>query len=46
MLTSSTTPGVAMKVTDYEKAHGAIVGKAMTALEEGEGYVLVLVNLQ
>jgi hypothetical protein len=31
------------KVTDYDKAHGAIVGKAMTALDEGQGLVLILV---
>lgn len=35
-----------MKVTDYERAHGAIIGKAMTSLDKGEGLVLVLVNLQ
>ncbi len=47
MLTTSSTLGHAMKVTDYIKAQGAIVGKAMTSLEQGErGLVLVLVNLQ
>ena len=46
MLTSSTTPGYAMKVTDRERAQGAVIGKAMTSLESGTGYVLVLVNLQ
>jgi hypothetical protein len=35
-----------MKVTDHSKAHGAIIGKAMTALSEGRGLVLVLVTLQ
>jgi hypothetical protein len=35
-----------MKVTDYGKAEGAIIGKAMTNLEHGEGLVLVLVTLQ
>jgi hypothetical protein len=35
-----------MKVTDYPRAQGAIIGKAMTALESGSGTVLVLVNLQ
>lgn len=45
MLTSSSVAGHAMKVTDYDRAHGAVIGKAMTALEEGQGYVLVLVNL-
>jgi hypothetical protein len=46
MLTTSDTPGHAMKVTDYQRAQGAIIGKAMTLLEEGQGLVLVLVNLQ
>ena len=35
-----------MKVTDYERALGAILGKAMSALPEGKGFVLVLVSLQ
>jgi hypothetical protein len=46
LLTSSPVPGHAMKVKNLKKAGGAIVGKAMTALEEGRGEVLVLVTLQ
>jgi hypothetical protein len=46
MLTTSATPGHGMKVTDHARATGAVVGKAMTALEKGKGLVLVLVNLQ
>ena len=46
LLTTSDIPGYAMKVSDHEKAQGAIIGKAMTALENGEGLVLVLVSLQ
>lgn len=46
LLTTSNIPGHAMKVTDYSKAQGAIIGKAMTSLENGEGKVLVLVSLQ
>lgn len=46
LLTTSDTPGHAMKVTDHERARGAILGKAMTALDEGQGLVLVLVTLQ
>jgi hypothetical protein len=46
LLTTSDTPGHAMRVTDREKAHGAIIGKAMTGLKEGKGLVLVLVTLQ
>jgi len=46
LLTTSDVPGHAMKVTDYERAHGAVLGKAMTRLDEGRGLVLTLVNLQ
>ena len=46
LLTTSNTPGHAMKVTDHDKAQGAIIGKAMSSLEEGQGLVLVLVSLQ
>lgn len=45
-LTTSTTFGHAMKVTDKTKAQGAVIGKVMTELPEGRGLVLVLVNLQ
>jgi hypothetical protein len=46
LLTSSDTPGHAMKVMDHGRAQGAILGKAMTVLGEGKGLVLVLVSLQ
>lgn len=47
LLTTSDTPGYAMKVTNYRRAQGAIIGKAMTELKAGEkGLVLVLVSLQ
>lgn len=47
LLTTSATPGHAMKVGDHSQAQGAIIGKAMTALVAGEkGLVLVLVTLQ
>ena len=46
LLTTSRTPGHVMKVTDYSRAHGSIIGKAMTKLDKGTGYVLVLVSLQ
>jgi hypothetical protein len=46
LLTSSDTPGYCMKVTDHARAQGAIIGKAMSALPEGKGIVLVLVSLQ
>ncbi len=46
LLTTSDTPGHAMKVTDHAKSQGAILGKAMSSLSEGTGMVLVLVTLQ
>jgi hypothetical protein len=46
LLTSSNTPGHAMRVTDSTKAQGAIIGKALTSLTEGAGLILVLVTLQ
>ena len=46
LLTASATPGHAMKVTDHARAQGAVLGKAMSALSEGTGMVLVLVTLQ
>ena len=46
LLTTSDTPGHAMKVRDYSKAQGATLGKAMTSLKSGKGMVLVLVTLQ
>jgi hypothetical protein len=46
LLTTSRIAGHAMKVSDYERSQGAIIGKAMTALADGDGLVLVLVGLQ
>ncbi len=46
LLTTSLTPGYAMKVTNFKRANGAIIGKALTGLKDGKGLVLVLVNLQ
>jgi hypothetical protein len=46
LLTTAETPGHAMKVTDHDRAHGAIIGKAMTSLTRGRGEVLALVTLQ
>ena len=46
LLTTSTTPGHAMKAADHSKAQGAVLGKAMSALSHGRGMVLVLVTLQ
>jgi len=47
LLTTSPIPGYAMVVRDYAKAQGAILGKAMEQLPQGEkGQILVLVTLQ
>ena len=46
LLTTSDTPGHAMKAANPALAQGAILGKAMTPLREGRGLVLVLVSLQ
>jgi hypothetical protein len=47
LLTTSDTPGYAMKATDYARAQGAILGKAMESLGKGQkGQILVLVTLQ
>lgn len=45
-LTTSGKTGYAMKAKNIKKAKGAIIGKAMTSLDENEGFVLVLVSLQ
>ena len=46
LLTSSSRAGHAMRADDPERAFGAVIGKAMTPLADGDGLVLVLVNLQ
>jgi hypothetical protein len=46
LLTSSDTPGHAMKATDRERRDGAVIGKAMSGLPSGKGLVLVLVSLK
>jgi hypothetical protein len=47
LLTTSSTPGYAMKAADRARAQGAILGKAMERLEKGRRcQILVLVTLQ
>ncbi|MBI3949145.1 MAG: hypothetical protein HY314_01615 [Acidobacteria bacterium] len=46
LLTTSPTPGHAMRVSDLARAQGSIIGKAMEDLDQGKGRILVLVNLQ
>jgi hypothetical protein len=46
LLTTSDTPGHAMKAVDGARADGAVIGKAMSDLPAGKGLVLVLVSLK
>ena len=47
LLTTSDVPGCAMRVTDHQRAQGAVIGKAMQPLAQGErGQILVLVMPQ
>jgi hypothetical protein len=46
LLTTSSTPGYAMRCQDRTKCAGAIVGKALQTLSSGTGQVEALVTLQ
>jgi hypothetical protein len=46
LLTTSATPGHAMKASDSMRAFGAVIGKALRPLSEGQGLIPVLVALQ
>ena len=46
LLTTSSTPGHAMKVCDPLRAFGTVIGKALSPLQEGTGLIPVLVALQ
>ncbi len=46
LLTTSGTPGHAMKAGSGHELRGAILGKAMSSLPSGRGLVLVLVTLE
>jgi|GEM_PF-2210406 len=46
LLTTSPTPGHAMKTDDPLKAFGAVIGKALRPLEAGQGLVPILIALQ
>jgi len=46
LLTTSDTPGHAMKATDPSRAFGAVIGKALRPLREGQALVPILVALQ
>jgi hypothetical protein len=46
LLTTSPTPGHAMKASDPFKAFGAVIGKAMRPLTEGQGLIPILIAMQ
>jgi hypothetical protein len=46
LLTTSPTPGHAMKTSNPSKAFGAVIGKALRPLEEGQGLIPILIALQ
>lgn len=46
LLTTSSTPGHAMKADNPLKAFGTVIGKALKPLEEGQGLIPILVALQ
>jgi len=46
LLTTSATPGHAMKASDRQRAFGAVIGKAMGPLTEGRGLIPILIALQ
>jgi hypothetical protein len=46
LLTTSPTPGHAMKVSDASRAFGAVLGKALRPLKSGKGMIPILVALQ
>jgi hypothetical protein len=46
LLTTSPTPGHAMKAGDPLQAFGAVIGKALRPLDSGKGLVPILISLQ
>jgi hypothetical protein len=46
LLTSSSTPGHAMRAEDPLKAFGAVIGKALRPLQVGQGMIPILIALQ
>jgi len=46
LLTTSPTPGHAMRATDRDRAFGAVIGKALQPLTSGRGLIAILVALQ
>jgi hypothetical protein len=46
LLTTSSTPGHAMKADDPVKAFGTVIGKALTQFTGGTGLIPILITLQ
>ena len=46
MLTTSFTPGHAMKAEDPFRAFGAVIGKALQSIRSGKGLIPILISLQ
>ena len=46
LLTTSPTPGHAMKAVESDKAFGAVLGKALGSLDTGQGMIPLLVTLR
>lgn len=46
LLTTSSTPGHAMKTNEPLKAFGAVIGKALRPLNDGRGLIPILIALQ
>lgn len=46
LLTTSPLPGHAMKASDPARAFGAVIGKALRPLREGEGLIPIVIALQ
>jgi hypothetical protein len=46
LLTTSASPGHAMKASEPLKAFGAVIGKALRPLKEGQGLIPILIALQ
>jgi hypothetical protein len=46
LLTTSPTPGCAMKAEDPRRAFGAVIGKALRSFSSGQGFIPILIALQ
>jgi hypothetical protein len=46
LMTTSTTPGHAMKATDQSKAFGTVIGKALRPMKSGKGLLPLLIAMQ